>query len=316
MDRPKSVIDQNHWIIITNPRAGKRSFQSQVSYVSKALSSKGFIYTLKVTEYAGHAIKIARYFANDGFKNFLILGGDGTINEVVNGIFTSNVKDKSNLKIAILPRGTGNDWARFWGIKKNTEKNLAHYYAGKSKIIDIGHIKYFIDNEEQQYYFINSIGFGVDANVAQLTNRLKKYVGSFSFLYTISLLIILTKLRTFPISLKIDGVQKKFRLLSMNIANGPFTGGGIKQNPDALPYDGLFDMMYVEKHTFTDILRLLPNLFNGKLKQHRRIHSFQAKNVDVEFEDLAFIEADGITLPKSKTYHVEILPAAIQMIIP
>ncbi len=315
-DVNKNELNAKHWVIITNPKAGKRSFQSQTNYVTNRLKQSNIKFTLKVTEYAGHAIEIARDFANNAYSNFLILGGDGTINEVINGLFLSSIKVKSKLKIAIIPRGTGNDWARFWKLTKNTDKNITYFLAGKTKTIDIGQINYSVDGQVSNYFFINSVGFGIDANVAQLTNHLKKYLGSFSFLYTISLLVILTKLRSYQMSINIDGKSSNLMLLSMNIANGPYTGGGIKQNPDALPFDAVFDMMYVEKLTFKDILKLSPNLFNGKLKEHKRIHSLQSKKIEIEFEEAVFSEADGITLPKSTSYSVEILPNSIQMIVP
>lgn len=102
----------------------------------------------------------------------------------------------------------------------------------------------------------------------------------------------------------------------MNIANGPFSGGGIKQNPYALPYDGTFDMIVVEKPTVRDILTALPLIFNGKLTQHPVIQSFQAKEIWIKTKNEILIEADGIIVPDGHNSRVSIIPEAIQMIVP
>lgn len=313
----EEIITSSHWLIITNPKSGKRKFQGQIRYVLSELDKVHIPYFFKLTEYSGHAIEIARNYAKRGCLNYLILGGDGSISEVVNGIFAANSDDTSKIKIALFPRGTGNDWGRFWNLKKNDRESMKTFLSGKTKLIDIGKIDYLSDkNQSEEHFFINSVGFGLDAEVAELTHRLKKYLGSFSLLYTIALLMAVFRYKFTDTELTINDKLHKMKLFTMNIANGPFSGGGIKQNPYALPYDGIFDMIAVEKPGIKDILTALPLIFNGKITNHPVIQSYQTTKISVKAEENIPVEADGIIVPDAYNCTVSILPNAIQMIIP
>lgn len=309
-------ITQNHWIVITNPKAGRRKLATQRKFILDELDKANIPHTFIETEYAGHAIKIALENAEKGFQNFLVLGGDGSISEVINGIFSAKIEDTSKLRIALIPRGTGNDWGRFWNLKKDDKTSFKVFINGKSQLIDIGKVAIFNESETTFRYFINSAGYGLDAKVGDLTHTLKRYTGSFSLLYTIALLIAVFKYKSVPTQLEINGEIMKVQLFTTNIANGPFSGGGIKQNPDALPYDGLFDMMMIEKPKIKDILTALPNLFNGKLTKHPIIHTFRTDKVSIKCETPTLAETDGIIIKDAHISEVSIIPKAIQMIVP
>ncbi|NLI72686.1 MAG: YegS/Rv2252/BmrU family lipid kinase [Bacteroidales bacterium] len=313
----EEIITSKHWLVLTNPTAGKRKFRRQSNYVLSELKKARIPYIFKVTKYSGHAVEIAHYYAKRNCINFLVLGGDGSISEVINGIFSANPEDTSKLTIAIIPRGTGNDWGRFWKFTKNTKDSLKIFLNKKKKSIDIGKIHYYDENDQEtEHFFINSIGFGLDAEVVATTHRLKRYVGSFSFLYTISLLLAVFRHKPTPAQLETDGKSINLKLFSMNIANGPYTGGGIKQNPFALPYDGIFDMMVAEKPTLKDVFSAIPLIFNDKLSQLPFIKNSQAKEVVINTEQAILVEADGIIIPNAHNCKVSILPEAIQMIVP
>ena len=313
----EEIITSNHWLVITNPTSGKRKFQEQGKYVLSELDKAHIPYIYKLTEYSGHTIEIAKSYARRGCLNYLVLGGDGSVSEVINGIFAAEPDDTSKIKIALIPRGTGNDWGRFWGLRKNNKESIKIFRKGNCKLIDIGKIDFIEDNNQSEsHYFINSVGFGLDAEVVEITHRMKKHIGSFSLLYTLALLLAVFRYKPTPTQLTINGKSREVKLFTMNIANGPFSGGGIKQNPYALPYDGTFDMIVVEKPTVRDILTALPLIFNGKLTQHPVIQSFQAKEIWIKTKNEILIEADGIIVPDGHNSRVSIIPEAIQMIVP
>ena len=119
----------------------------------------------------------------------MVLGGDGTMSEVTNGIFSARVDKTSDIKIALIPRGTGNDWGRFWGLTADYKKSIEVFLKGKTQTIDIGKVEYDMEGEKESHFFINSIGLGLDAAVVNLTHRLKEIFGSHSFMYSVSLLL-------------------------------------------------------------------------------------------------------------------------------
>jgi len=309
-------ITAQHWAIIINPKSGKKKFQQQRIYLFQILEDAGILYNYKVTRFAGHAIKIARFFAEKGYQNFMVLGGDGTMSEVINGIFSAHIDRTSQLKIALIPRGTGNDWGRFWGLTRNYKQSIEIFLKGKLHSIDIGKVDYDMEGEKETHYFINSVGFGLDAAVVNLTHRLKEIFGSHSFMYTVALLGAVFTYKPHKVKILYDDKTIEENMFTMNAANGCYSGGGMKQNPNALPYDGLLDVMLAKNPTFFDILGALRRLFNGKLLEHPVIISFQTPGFDVMCDDNALIEADGIIVNGLSPYKISVIPNAIQMIIP
>lgn len=304
------------WAVIINLKSGKKNFRIQINYLFKKLEEAGIEYEHRTTEFAGHAVLIARNFVKRQFSNFLVVGGDGTISEVINGIFDTQTPLVQPLKIAQIPRGTGNDWARFWGLTRDYKHSIKIFLEGKSRSIDIGRADFMLEGEQQSRFFINSIGFGLDAAVAHNTNRLKRFVGSHAFLYMIALLWAVFKFK--PKQAKLSSTEKQIEdvLFTMNIANGCYSGGGMKQNPDAVPYDGLLDVMMARKPSLKDITTALPLVFNGKILQHPAIESFRSTELLLHTQNGNYFEADGIVVHYSPPVNIKIIPDAIQMIVP
>ena len=309
-------ITHNRWAIIINPKSGKKKFRKQRKYLFETLKHNGVEFDYRVTRFAGHASKIASAFVEQGYKNIMILGGDGTTSEVINGIFSANIEKTNDLKIALIPRGTGNDWGRFWGLTADYKKSTEIFLKGKTQLIDVGKVEYDMEGKMEAHYFINSIGLGLDAAVVNLTHRLKEVVGSHSFLYSVALLMALFSYR--PHKLKIHSEEKTLShgMFTMNIANGCYSGGGLKQNPYALPYDGLLDVMIARTPRFTDIVSALVYLFRGKLLEHPVIESFRTRELLIQCDKNALMEADGIIVHGFSPFRVKILPNAIHMIVP
>jgi diacylglycerol kinase (ATP) len=309
-------ITPQHWAIIINPKSGKKKFRQQRKYLFLTLKHAKIEFDYRVTRFAGHAIKIAKYFAEKNYKNFMILGGDGTMSEVINGIFSANIEDTSSLKFALIPRGTGNDWGRFWGLTRDYKTSINVFLKGKIQPIDIGKVEYEMEGSKESHFFINSIGFGLDATVVNITHRLKEIFGSHSFMYTVALLGAVFTYRAHKVKIYTGEQNLSENMFTMNIANGCFSGGGMKQNPNALPYDGLLDLMLAKKPTFFDIITALLRLFNGKLLEHPVIESFQTQSLLVQCDKAALLEADGIIVNGFSPFKISIIPNAIQMIVP
>jgi diacylglycerol kinase (ATP) len=309
-------ITPQHWAIIINPKSGKKKFRQQRKYLFLTLKHSGILFDYRVTKFEGHAIKIAKLFAEKNYQNFLVLGGDGTMSEVINGIFSADIEQTGSIKISLIPRGTGNDWGRFWGLTRDYNHSIDIFLKGNAQSIDIGKVEYELEGEKQTHFFINSIGLGLDAAVVNITHRLKKYLGSHSFLYTVALLGAVFTYRAHRVKIHYTDMDLEESMFTMSIANGCYTGGGMKQTPNALPYDGLLDVMLAKKPTFFDIIGGLRRLFNGKLLEHPIIESFQTQKLMVQCHKDALMEADGIIVNGSSPFTISIIPNAIQMIVP
>ncbi len=310
----KNTVEK--WALIINPKSGKRKFNQQIKYLFENLDKSDIEYEYQMTRFAGHAQKIAARFIKQDFKNFLVVGGDGTISEVVNGIFGTNSENTSEMKLAIIPRGTDNDWARFWGLTRDYKHSIEVFLNQNLKKIDIGKVNYILEGENHTHFFINSVGFGLDAAVVRIAHHLRRYLGSYSILYFIALLSAVFTYRSADTIVQVNGKTIKKNMFTMNIANGCYSGGGMKQNPDAIPYDGQLDAMIANKPTFKDIVKALTMLFNGSLLQHPMIESFRSDKMTVNIMQNGCFEADGIVVYAENEFGIETLTDGIQMIVP
>ena len=283
--------------IIINPTSGKRAFRRQRIYLWKLLRKRREPFVYRVTKYAEHAIELGRELVERGCDEILVLGGDGTLSEVINGIMRADIPEEQRAKISfgIMPRGTGNDWGRFWGLTKDFKKSLDRFFNGEKQPLDVGCITYWRNGIVHHRYFINSVGFGVDSLTCQWATTLKYYIGSHHVNYFFALLAAVCVHKSQKIELIVDGKTiVNDMLFTMNIGNGPFSGGGIKQNPDADPRDGVFHSIFVQTPTFRQVLKAIPRLFDGRLTNLDFVHSFVGKEVEVNTRKHLMFEADGI----------------------
>lgn len=305
--------------IIINPYSGKRALLRQRYYLFRVLKERSETYQYYVTAYANHATEIARDIVDKGGRRLLILGGDGTLSESINGIMSARISDteRADVQVGIMPRGTGNDFGRFWHLKRNHREALAHFFSGIPHPIDIGCLTFRRNGEEHRRYFINSLGFGVDPLTCLYADRLKPYIGSHHVNYLFGLLRALYRQQPIPMTLSLDGKQLlDSGLYTMSIGNGPYSGGGIRQNPTADPRDSILNGMFVEKPTFKQILQALPNLFNGRLTDIRFVHSFAGNEIRIDTDRHLMVEADGILLHFTGSCTVSCIHHAIQFVAP
>ena len=302
--------------IIINPKSGKRAFRRQRIYLWKLLRKRREPFVYRVTKYAEHAIELARELVERGCDEILVLGGDGTLSEVINGIMRADIPEEQRAQICfgLMPRGTGNDWGRFWGLTKDYKKSLDRFFNGKKQPLDIGCITYWRNGIVHHRYFINSVGFGVDSLTCQWATTLKYYIGSHHVNYFFALLAAICVHKSQKIELIVDGKTiVNDMLFTMNIGNGPFSGGGIKQNPDADPRDGVFHSIFVQTPTFRQVLKAIPRLFNGRLTDLNFVHTFVGKEVEVNTRKHLMFEADGILENIMGPCHITCLHNALSM---
>ena len=283
--------------IIINPKSGKPYFRAQRIYLWKLLRKRHAPFAYCVTKVAGHATDLARELVEKGYDEILVLGGDGTLSETINGIMCANLtpEQRAKIQVGLMPRGTGNDWGRFWGLNKKHKESLHRFFRGEGHPIDIGCLTYWRNGIEHHRYFINSVGFGVDPLCCKKAEELKHFIGSHHVNYVFGLIAAVMQHKAQHMVLKVDGKETVDDLLfTMNIGNGPFSGGGIRQNPEADPTDGVFHAMFVKKPTFPQIIKALPNLFNGRLTDLPFIYPIVGKEIEIHYRKHLLFEADGI----------------------
>ena len=310
----KEGVRNEKWAVIINPKAGKKRLRRDWVEMYRMLKRAEIEFQVWTTQYAGHAIEIARYLVERGFRNLLIVGGDGTINEVVNGVYTSKIDDKDSVSLALIPYGTGNDWARYWGLYKSKRKMSDRFFERNRVKVDLVSLTYYVDDEERKRYFINGMGVGFDAQVCSLTDRLKRLYGGHSWVYSLSLVIALFKWKPSHMQLIYDDDSIEEDVFTIAVGNGCFSGGGIKQVP-ADPTDGLLHVNVVPRLTFKILSTIIGNLIRGELWKHPACTMKTTKRFKIKNRQSLLVETDGILIDGHGPYTVEILPSALNMMV-
>ena len=304
------------WCIIVNPCSGKKIYRRHgVKSLQKALWACNQTSELQFTQQEGHAVELARQAVNQGYKQLIVIGGDGTLNEVINGIFSSDCTAPEEIVIAAIPSGTGNDWIRQWNITRKTD--LIDYFSfGKRILVDVGVVTEKETKEKRRRYFLNAVGLGFDGDVVFKADRLRNWVGAQSWTYLVSVFLSVFKLRYRQLCIETGKDRVEGEVLTVCIGNGCYTGGGLMQTPKANPCDGVFDIMLVQRIRLKDIPSLLNALLKQEIDTHPAVKTFRSNTVSISALQPVRSETDGVLLTLDYPVEIKLLPQKIQFLVP
>lgn len=288
--------DQIKWLVIVNPNAGNGKGKHDWDLISDFLKQEGFSYEVMFTKHKHEAIHFTVDGIASGFRKIITVGGDGTLNEVVNGVFLNKTCPTTEIVLGFIPVGTGNDWGRMFGIPLNYEKAIKIIRENKQMLQDVGKVSFFDGSEKKERYFINIAGLGFESVVVQKTNYQKDRGRSGKLIYLYNLLTSLLSYKNTKAEVIIDGVKHDAEIFSLNVGNGRYCGGGMRQTPHAIPDDGLLDVTVINGIGKFEIIRNLKILYDGSILNHPKIDGYKCKNIKVSSESVIFVEADGESL--------------------
>jgi YegS/Rv2252/BmrU family lipid kinase len=295
--------------VIVNPVAGANTTYRKWPAISELLQSGGMPFEYQYTEGIGHAIELAREATSSGYQFLVAVGGDGTVNEVANGILQSN--DSCEATIGIISTGTGGDFIRTAGITKDYIKACASICGAKKRMIDVGVAEYMKNGEPCRRYFINSAGIGFDAQAIEAASHLPKIFGG-TVPYVLGLLQSVISYKNKRVDVSIGDKSEQKRVLTMVMANGCYFGGGMCIAPNADIYDGLFDVVSVGDIGKIDLLKTFPKIYKGTHVTHPAVKIERASCVEINSPDKVYIEADGEFLGECPA-SFKIMPAALSL---
>jgi YegS/Rv2252/BmrU family lipid kinase len=297
--------------VIVNPVAGAKTTYRKWPLISELLQSGGIPFEYQYTEGVGHAIELAREAAVNGYQFLVAVGGDGTANEVANGILQSG--DSSETTIGIISTGTGSDFIRTAGITKDYIEACSCLGKARRRVIDVGVVEYCRNGQTCRRYFINSAGVGFDAQAIEAASHLPKVFGG-TIPYVLGLLKSLVSYRNKPVAVNVNGRNEERRILTMVMANGCYFGGGMRIAPKADIYDGLLDVVSVGDIGKLDLLKTFPKIYNGTHITHPLVNIERATRVDIKSPEKLVIEADGEFLGECPA-SFQMIPAALSLAV-
>ena len=305
-----------NWLVIVNPNAGARKGQKDWPKISAILGNEGIEFTYKLTSHRGHATELSKEYILKGFKKIIVVGGDGTLNEVVNGIFRQEKYPSTDITLGMVMVGTGNDWGKTFGIPVDYEKAVRLIKRGRTFIQDAGRVSYF-DGEQHSRHFINMSGIGYDGLVAYKTNVMKEKGKGGTMAYLYNLLLGLFEYRQPTIAIDIDG-ENVFtgRVFSMSVGICKYNGGGMMQCPKAIPDDGILDITLIKFiHKYKALVHI-NKLYSGGFENLSFVRLFKGKNISITNKQgmMMRLETDGESLGQAP-YHFEVVPGSLKVII-
>jgi YegS/Rv2252/BmrU family lipid kinase len=307
------ATDQKEWFVIVNPNAGNGRGKKDWDRISSIFNKENISISVEFTERKCHAIDIALRAISAGYRKFITVGGDGTLNEVLNGVFNNNICPTTDITLALVPVGTGNDWGRMFGIPLDYEKAVRIIGGNKTMLHDVGQVSFYNGAGKKNRYFINIAGLGFESVVVKKTNFQKDNGHGGKLIYFFNLLTSLLSYKNTKAEIIIDGETKQADVFSINIGNGRYCGGGMRQTPNALPDDGLLDVTVINGMGKFEIIRNLKILYDGTILSHPKIDGYRCRKIKISSDSKIFTEADGESLGHTPT-EFSIIPSGINIV--
>lgn len=308
-----SGIKTMRYKIIVNPISGRGTGELSIPKIESILKTAGLEFTLVRTERPWHAAELAQNAAAEGYDVVVSAGGDGTANEVINGLMLAKTAGEVIPAMGVLTVGRGNDFAFSMGIPTQLEAGCQVLIEDYRRTIDIGLVKGGLFPEGR--YFGNGVGIGFDAVVGFEALKLKRLHGFASYIVA-ALKTIFLYFQAPTVRVQIDGDEMILQTLMVSIMNGIRLGGGFMIAPDGIPDDGVFDICIAQQVSRPQMFALIAKFLAGTQAEHPAILTNQATRLTAITKDGVLpAHADGETLCIDGTeLSVELLPQQISLI--
>jgi YegS/Rv2252/BmrU family lipid kinase len=283
-------------LFLVNPASGNGATGRRWPALQRRAAELGLTGDVVLSERPGHLAEAAR----DAKGLIVVVGGDGTVNEVVNGIAGTGAE------IAVLPNGTGQDFGRTYGIPASFDHAVAVALHGATRTVDLGRVG--------SRYFANVGSVGMSGAVAERANRTSKALGGrVTFFYVLTRVFLAWK--NSEVTVTLDDGERRGRMHDVIVANGVWHGGGMKLAPDARPDDGLFDVVLIGDVSKADFATTAPKLYRGGHVSHPKVELLRSSRVVVDSAQPLPVEVDGEQLGTTPATF-EVVPGALRVRVP
>jgi diacylglycerol kinase (ATP) len=296
-------------VFVVNPASANGSTGKRWPEMAHRAAAVGLRGDTLMSDGPGGVREQARRAAANGAGLVVVVGGDGTVNEAVNGLAGTEAE------LGIIPMGTGTDFVRTFRIPTKLEAALDVLTEGQTRTIDVGKAEYRAwDGRDASAYFANMASAGMSGAVAQRANATSKALGGrVSFLW--ATLAVFARWQNSDVSVEADGERREGRMLDVVVANCQYLGGGMRMCPEAVPDDGLFDVLVIGDITKRDLAVTLPKVYRGTHLPHPKAEALRARTVTVDAPAPLPIELDG-EQPGTTPVRFEIVPGALRLRVP
>ena len=260
----------------------------------------------------GRVTELTRQAADSGAELVVVVGGDGTVNEALNGLAPAST---GSPELALVPCGTGDDFARTCEIPSRLEQALDVAAHGTARPVDVGRARFQgHDRDEAERYFANFAGAGISGAIARRGAVTSRRLGARAA-YFWATVVVFARWKSVPMTIEADGERREGLMFEVIVANGAYAAGGMRIAPDAVPDDGLFDMVLFGDVTKPDFLTTFPKIYRGTHVAHPKVEVRRAREVSVEAAEPLPVVLDG-EQPGTTPVRFEIVPGALRLRVP
>jgi diacylglycerol kinase (ATP) len=296
-------------VFLVNPASANGKTGRRWPRIARAAHAAGLRGEAIFSERPGQLGELAREAADEGAKLLVVVGGDGTIHEVANGI-----AGREGVELALIPRGTGWDFARTHGVPKRLSDALQIAKEGEARSFDLGWATYRADGAEGSAWFANMASVGMSGAVAAKANRTTKALGAKSS-YLIALGVTFARWKNIRLRVAVDDEKREALMEDCIVAVGRYLAGGMMILPEAEPDDGLFDVLLIGDLTKTELVRVTPKIYRGTHLPHPKGEVLRGTTVTIDADEPMPIQLDG-EQPGTTPTRFRVVPSAIRLRVP
>ena len=300
--------------LVVNPHAGQGRAKKTLPRLCAEFRAHGIELQILETQAPGHASKLTSTALQEGIKGIGVFGGDGTLNEVLNGFFDKGRCRFPQAWLAPFPCGTGGDFRRTLNIPTDIKRMAHRFLRKKPHSIDVGKLRCTHDQgEEKERLFLNIASFGLGGEVDRIVHQQRGKWKNGSLTYLLATLKALRGYQNRNVQIQIDeNVELKTAISNVAIANGRFFGGGMQIAPNANLNDGYFEIVGIERSGMRAQLSLAFSLYRGTILKQSGVFYYRGKKINVEplENEPVFLDVDGEAFGRLPATF-EILPGAL-----
>ena len=305
-------MSETRVIFVVNPASGNGATGRIWPEIAQRAAAAGLRGDALFTESPGHATELARQACTDGARVVVVVGGDGTVNEAVNGVLASG---RDDIVFAVIPRGTGDDFARHFGIPTDLEKSISIASSEVTRTFDVGKAVFrHWDGSEAERFFANFAGAGISGAIALRGAETSRRLGA-RLAYFWATIAVFVRWQPVEIDVRADGKQRRALMYEVLIANGAYTAGGMKVAPDAVSDDGLLDAVLIGAFTKPEFAITFPKIYRGTHIGHPKVEVLRAREITVDAATPLPVVLDGEQVGTTPA-RFEVVPAALRLRVP
>jgi YegS/Rv2252/BmrU family lipid kinase len=306
----RSISSSTDTVFLVNPASANGSTRRRWPQIAHRAATAGLTGDALFSERPGDLARLAARAADGGASLLVVVGGDGSVNEVANG-----VAGRDGVEVAVIARGTGWDFVRTYGIPRDLDQAVAIAKEGSARAIDLGRVAYQTwAGQDAEAYFANIASAGMSGAIAQRANETTKALGGKAS-YLWATLAVFARWQVSDVRVSVDDEIRGGRMHDVVIANGRYFAGGMMICPDASPDDGLFDVLLIGDLTKRDLLVTLPKTYRGRHLPHPKAELLRGSTVTVDAPEGLPIELDG-EQPGTTPARFEVVPRALRLRVP